>query len=408
MSQFLGISLSTFYHSCRYLIFPFLITAVLLGLMNHFQSQWLNWKETIETMPYWLLGSATLISLQFNRSRLSYIGILLLIFYSLSQQNAFTPKQQELIFIGGGLIITLFCFIKDRGIISVHSLVRLGVIAGGFLLAYLWILLLSSYPEQMGKIHQDYLGFLSPSSFSRLPLYPIGVILLVKLCLKSNLVHTSLGITFFLWAAHFYMPQWLPLSLLLTVIALFFLSTVLIDSYFLAYRDELTGLPSRRALFNLSLSLGRKYSLAMVDIDHFKKFNDTYGHDVGDQVLKLVAAKLAQVTGGGKAFRYGGEEFTIVFPSKDIKRVLPHLDSIRQAVADYEIVLREEKRQGKDDKQASQKRSKKAPSQQQTVSVSVSIGCAEHQSDQSFEQCMKEADKALYRAKENGRNQVCA
>jgi GGDEF domain-containing protein len=177
---------------------------------------------------------------------------------------------------------------------------------------------------------------------------------MVKLYWKSNLVHTSLGVAFFLWVAHFYLPQWLPLSLLLTVIALFFLITVLIDSYFLAYRDELTGLPSRRALFNLSLSLGRKYSLAMVDIDHFKKFNDTYGHDVGDQVLKLVAAKLAQVTGGGKAFRYGGEEFTIVFPSKDIKRVLPHLDSIRQAVADYEIVLREEKRQGKDDKQASQ------------------------------------------------------
>jgi GGDEF domain-containing protein len=400
--------LSTFYHSCRYLILPFVLTGVLLGLMAHFQGQWLNWQETIETMPYWLLGSATLIALQFNRSRLSYIGILLLVFYSLSQQNAFSPKQQELIFIAGGLIITLFCFIKDRGIISVHSLVRLGAIAGSFLLAYLWILLLSSYPEQFGRLHQGYLSFLSASSFSRLPLFPIGAILMVQLYWKSNLVHTSLGVAFFLWVAHFYMPQWLPLSLLLTVIALFFLITVLIDSYFLAYRDELTGLPSRRALFNLSLSLGRKYSLAMVDIDHFKKFNDTYGHDVGDQVLKLVAAKLAQVTGGGKAFRYGGEEFTIVFPSKDIKRVLPHLDSIRQAVADYEIVLREEKRQGKDDKQASQKRSKKAPSQQQTVSVSVSIGCAEHQSDQSFEQCMKEADKALYRAKENGRNQVCA
>jgi hypothetical protein len=54
--------------------------------MAHFQGQWLNWQETIETMPYWLLGSATLIALQFNRSRLSYIGILLLVFYSLSQQ----------------------------------------------------------------------------------------------------------------------------------------------------------------------------------------------------------------------------------------------------------------------------------------------------------------------------------
>jgi hypothetical protein len=78
--------LSTFYYSCRYLILPFLLTAVLLGFAARFQSQWVNWQQTIETMPYWLLGSATLIALQFNRSRLSYIGILLLVFYSLSQQ----------------------------------------------------------------------------------------------------------------------------------------------------------------------------------------------------------------------------------------------------------------------------------------------------------------------------------
>ncbi|WP_240778418.1 MULTISPECIES: GGDEF domain-containing protein [Shewanella] len=210
-----------------------------------------------------------------------------------------------------------------------------------------------------------------------------------------------------LWLIHFSFPNWLPLSVLLNMIAFFFLATVLIDSYFLAYRDELTGLPSRRALFNLSLSLGRKYSVAMVDIDHFKKFNDTYGHDVGDQVLKLVAAKLAQVTGGGKAFRYGGEEFTIVFPSKEIQRVLSDLDQVRVNIEKYNIVLREEKRKGKQDKNATKKRNKKISEKQPTVNVTVSIGCAQHQVDQNFEQCMKEADKALYKAKDSGRNQVC-
>ncbi|MBB1270957.1 GGDEF domain-containing protein [Shewanella sp. SR44-3] len=405
---FLEIFLSSFYHSCRYLLFPLLITALLLGFLEHFQSHWQDWQQTILYMPYWLLGSATVIALQFNRSRLSYIGVLLLIFYSFSQNSSFSPKENELILIGGGLVISVFSFIKDRGLISVHSLLRLGVIFGCFILASLWIALLSRYSQQMLSLHQSYLPFLSASHFSRLPLYPIGIVLFVKLFWKSSLLQTSLGVTFLLWVLHFSAPNWLPLAVQLNVIALFFLSTVLIDSYFLAYRDELTGLPSRRALFNLSLSLGRKYTVAMVDIDHFKKFNDTYGHDVGDQVLKLVAAKLAQVTGGGKAFRYGGEEFTIVFPSKEIKRVFPHLDDVRESIEEYEIVLREAKRKGKEDKQASKKRTKKSPAKQRTVSVTVSIGCAQHQVDQSFEQCMKEADKALYKAKERGRNQVCS
>lgn len=399
--------MSSFYHSCRYLLIPVLMTGLLLGTIERYQILWQNWQKTIQYMPYWLLGCAILITLQFNRSRLSYIGLLLVMFYFLSNNSGFSPKQSELILIAGGLIITSFCFIKDRGLISVHSLLRIGVVVTCFIVAYLWLFILSRYSQQILLIHQHYLPFLSANQLSRLPLYPIGIILFSKLCWNSSLLHTSLGITFLLLLLHFCIPNWLPLAVHLNVIALLFLVTVLIDSYFLAYRDELTGLPSRRALFNLSLSLGRKYTVAMVDIDHFKKFNDTYGHDVGDQVLKLVAAKLAQVTGGGKAFRYGGEEFTIVFPSKEIERVLQDLDDVRESIENYNIVLRQEKRKHKQKEPASKKRSRKTSDKQSTVNVTVSIGGAQHQADQSFEQCMKEADKALYKAKKAGRNQVC-
>src|SRR5439155_9485473 len=79
------------------------------------------------------------------------------------------------------------------------------------------------------------------------------------------------------------------------------------ESHQLAFRDELTGLPGRRALDERLRALRGRYALAMVDVDHFKKFNDTHGHDVGDQVLKLVAGRLAEVGGGGIAYRYGGE-----------------------------------------------------------------------------------------------------
>ncbi len=165
------------------------------------------------------------------------------------------------------------------------------------------------------------------------------------------------------------------------------------SSYFLAYRDELTGLPSRRALYQTSLSLGRKYSVAMMDIDHFKKFNDTYGHDIGDQVLKLVASQLAKVKSGGRVFRYGGEEFTVIFPRKQAEQTLQELETLRQAIADYQMVIRQPVRVGKDG------RKMKKSANTKSVSVTISIGVATRLPKQNFEQVMKAADKKLYQAK---------
>jgi len=98
---------------------------------------------------------------------------------------------------------------------------------------------------------------------------------------------------------------------------------VIQESHNMAFRDDLTGLPSRRALNEQLPGLGSRYAIAMVDVDHFKRFNDTYGHDVGDQVLKVVAARLMGVTGGGRPFRYGGEEFTVLFPGQECQGVRP-------------------------------------------------------------------------------------
>ena len=95
--------------------------------------------------------------------------------------------------------------------------------------------------------------------------------------------------------------------------ALILVSSIIENSYLLAYHDELTTLPARRAFNERCSGLKKPYAVAVVDIDHFKKFNDTYGHETGDQVLRLVASKLASVTGGGRAYRVGGEEFSIYF-----------------------------------------------------------------------------------------------
>ncbi|MBX8494649.1 sensor domain-containing diguanylate cyclase [Pseudomonas cichorii] len=195
------------------------------------------------------------------------------------------------------------------------------------------------------------------------------------------------------------------LNIMCSQVMLMIAAAVAHEAYQMAFRDELTGLPGRRALNERMQRLGRNYVLAMSDVDHFKKFNDTHGHDVGDQVLRLVASKLSKITnGGGKAYRYGGEEFAIVFAGKTLEECLPHLEAIRESIANYEILLRNKDNRPKDDQQGRQKRGATASN---SVSVTVSIGVAERQPEhRTPEEVLKSADQALYAAKGAGRNCV--
>jgi diguanylate cyclase (GGDEF)-like protein len=117
-------------------------------------------------------------------------------------------------------------------------------------------------------------------------------------------------------------------------------TSIIENSYLLAYHDELTTLPSRRAFNDALMRLQEPYSIAVVDIDHFKRFNDTYGHDTGDQVLRLVATNLSRVTGGGQAFRCGGEEFAILFPGKTVSQTVDHLERLRATIEASEFRMR--------------------------------------------------------------------
>jgi diguanylate cyclase (GGDEF)-like protein len=142
----------------------------------------------------------------------------------------------------------------------------------------------------------------------------------------------------------------------------------------------------------------------MVDVDHFKKFNDTHGHDVGDQVLRLVAGRLAQVGGDGVAYRYGGEEFSVLFPDADLRHATRHLESIRASIERYKMAVRGGDRPKNPDDTASLRLNKPA---QKTLSVTVSIGVAEPgDAHRTPTQVLKAADEALYRAKQGGRNRV--
>jgi len=160
-------------------------------------------------------------------------------------------------------------------------------------------------------------------------------------------------------------------------------------------RDELTGLFNRRYLEvslerDLTRAVRRSQPLAilMLDVDHFKRFNDTYGHDGGDALLAQFGALLAApVRTEDVACRYGGEEFTVVLQEADSALALDRAeDNIRRHVEAMQVMHR----------------------QQNLGQITVSIGIASYpQHGDSPEQLLRRADRALYTAKNNGRNQVC-
>lgn len=159
-----------------------------------------------------------------------------------------------------------------------------------------------------------------------------------------------------------------------------------LDLLLKATTDNLTGLPNREQLDKyISKVFGRVIPLSvfLVDIDHFKKVNDTYGHDAGDKVLKKFAYTLKKsVRPADHVFRYGGEEFIIV-ANADMKEAIEISERVRGEVE--KIIV---------------------PWQQQLLSITASFGVAQYRKGDTPESLIKRADEALYKAKQNGRNRV--
>ena len=161
-----------------------------------------------------------------------------------------------------------------------------------------------------------------------------------------------------------------------------------------AMKDPLTGI-ANRAMFDQSLErlIGEaeeskdNLALVMADVDHFKTFNDKWGHQTGDQVLRLVAEVMnANVKGADLLARYGGEEFAIILPGTSLEHAQMLADRIRQAVES--------------------RRLRRRRTDENLGIITMSMGIAAHRAQDSAETIIERADECLYAAKENGRNQV--
>jgi GGDEF domain-containing protein len=209
-------------------------------------------------------------------------------------------------------------------------------------------------------------------------------------------------------AAFFVAAEWVgapgAYAVFMGACGLILVAALMQESHQLAFRDQLTGLPGRRALEERLRSLDGEYTIAMVDVDHFKKFNDTHGHEIGDQVLKLVARRLSKVGGGGTAYRYGGEEFSVLFPHAGLARAQHALESIRDAIENYRMAIRSPDRPKKGEEGIKRRGE---GTLEKLLSVTVSIGVAGPSPEAGTpQQVLEAADAALYRAKQAGRNRL--
>ncbi|MFB0969001.1 MAG: GGDEF domain-containing protein [Pseudomonadales bacterium] len=374
----------------------------------------------LELGPYWALTLIGFLAAIFNRGKIFLTTAVVLCGYTLLdasgsedlseiQRSTFAFIVTLLIPINLG-IISLY---RERGVLTTSGGIRLSILvtqaAAVFYLLQNNINIPSWYeglvlvppnlwptflPQEQWPFYVSVIAFTVSLSTSLIAPTPI----------KNSVFGATLGYCLLIWlqvAHHIDAAFVIAIVLLLA-------NGLLRDYYNMAYRDELTGLPQRRALNEQMLALGRHYTLAMLDVDHFKKFNDAHGHDIGDQVLQMVASQIKKVTGGGKAFRYGGEEFTVVFSGKDIDEAEFHLEKVRAAIENYEMVIRQQER-SEDTDNTSKSHRKKGSFRRadQKVSVTISIGVASRQSrNESPDDVLKFADEALYKAKGGGRNRV--
>ena len=365
-------------------------------------------KGLATVFPFTVVAAAVLLGWRFNRSRLVFaIALLALAEYVLL--NGLDTPRDRLYFHALTFLLpinlALVALLPERGTLTPAGLLR-WVLLGVQVMAV--VFLAQSFPVQGLKFLTTHL---LPARFTAwtplqqpaiIAFLAIGVLLAMAWFREpQSPVRGYLYSLFAVFAALSWPAAGLGQELWLATAGLILVVLVIEASYMMAYRDGLTELPGRRALNEALPRLSGQFTVAMVDVDHFKRFNDTYGHDAGDHVLRLVAARLAQAPGGGTAYRYGGEEFALVYPGKGQDECLPHLEELRETVETSRFTMRRRFRPRVKPKTDKGKKTRQA------ITITVSIGVAErNHRNSSPDQVVQAADKALYRAKEAGRNRV--
>jgi diguanylate cyclase (GGDEF)-like protein len=395
---------------------------VLIGLswtISHTQAVPASAADFIRYAPWVVFGVGLLLSAIFHRARIFHSLLLLIscnLALVLTADRLSAPASDVLVRLIGlalPLNLVLIAFLPESGIFSRQGLLRVSVFALEAAAAAIGIRYYAA--AILHNLDRPFVLWLPFNNFSRLPHSVLVAFTLALLLLLLPLVHrrfrpADIGL---FWAL---ISSFVALcvagfgSVRLSSVAFAAGAIVLVIAlleafYAMSYLDELTDLPSRRSFNDAKLRLGNTYTVAMVDVDHFKHFNDTYGHDAGDQVLRMVAARIAEVSGGGKGYRYGGEEFAVLFPGKCADETFPHLERLRRSIEGLPFRLRSHERRKGTRKTKKSRLSVRGRAAKRQTNVTVSIGVADVAGNRRKpDDLVKAADKALYQAKSYGRN----
>jgi diguanylate cyclase (GGDEF)-like protein len=365
------------------------------------------WRTMLAASLPVTLGGAALLGLLFNRGRVVLAALALGVAAGIARWAAIDPAAvgsrttRELSLAVLALGLAALGVLGERGRLGRRSVWRALPLVAPLLLAAWWTRPASGESAAWARAHLDRAVVYGLDAVTAAAALAGAVVLLAVFRrgtpIEAALAGSLVGLVMALGnaAAPHTADVYLGAGGLALAIGL------ILESHRLAFQDELTGLPGRRALNEALPALAGRYVIAMIDVDHFKKFNDDHGHDVGDQVLRLVASRLRAVGGGGQPFRYGGEEFAVVFPGRGLDEVREPLEALRATIEASRLTLRGK---GRPRKKPAKPKPRRGTRQ---VWVTVSIGAAEADERRPTPQKVIEgADRALYRAKENGRNQV--
>lgn len=401
----------------RDLVTPICILVLAIFLRPYAESSFGSAQKFVDSFSLAILIIPALLAARFKYYSLFYLmvstGLVLTVLHMIAydQLPTFgeqTPGLQQWLLLFFAVNFLLLQMLHTSGLFTISSIFFIAclLIEGG--VSYWWLT-----NNTLPNLNAYFAIPVSASFDPKAALTPITTLMLLialliqlgKFVFKNSSINASLLGALIVCGWSFFSLD-IPYTLALGIFALSVMLSIAIiqDSHDMAFLDTLTKLPARRFMEQEIKQLGKRYVIAMLDIDYFKKLNDTYGHDVGDQVLKMVANKIRRVSGGGRPARYGGEEFAIIFPGKTLPDCIPHLESLRLHIERTPFVLRDKDRP-KNLPEGFKKRSDKP---QNKINVTVSIGAAERtRINRETDAVMKAADEALYKAKQQGRNAVC-